>query len=437
MNLLPLTSIKISPTRQRREFDEGSLQELAASIRDTAHGLLHPPIVRFVGPDAVLVAGERRLRAIADIYELGGSFRCDSVEVPAGMVPVTGLGELEPLEAEEAELEENIQRVDLSWQERAEAEARLVRLRAKQAAAAEKLAPLLPEVAAEAGVHPGTLSRDLLLARNMHRPEVKLAKSAPEAMKALLRVEEAEKNREKATALGKDFLGGKHRLFNWSCLDWMAQQPEGEFDVICTDPPYGMGADEFGDSGGATAGAHEYDDDTGRFYALLSLAAASITKVAKANAHLYLFCDFDKFHWLKELFESRGWRVHRTPIIWYKPASFRCPWANPPQGPQRKYETILYAVRGEMLVTKLAGDLVTYAPDGNLGHQAQKPVDLFRDLLSRSVRPGMKVLDPFCGTGTIFPAAHALSAIATGIELDPGFFAIAAGRLGKIKGEGK
>ena len=57
-----------------------------------------------------------------------------------------------------------------------------------------------------------------------------------------------------------------------------------------------------------------------------------------------------------------------------------------------------------------------------------------QDLLKRSVRPGMRVLDPFCGTGPVFPAAHSLSAIATGVELDAAAYGIAAQRIQKLGG---
>jgi DNA modification methylase len=111
----------------------------------------------------------------------------------------------------------------------------------------------------------------------------------------------------------------------------------------------------------------------------------------------------------------------------------RAPW--PEQGPQRKYELCLYAVKGKRPVTKLAGDVLTHGPDANLGHGAQKPVALFEDLLSRSVHPGDSVLDLFCGTGPLFPAAHALKCRATGIELDQASFGIAAKRIQELKAQ--
>ena len=81
------------------------------------------------------------------------------------------------------------------------------------------------------------------------------------------------------------------------------------------------------------------------------------------------------------------------------------------------------------MVNKIAPDLVSFNPDSNLGHNAQKPVALFEDLLRRSVSPGDLVLDPFAGSGTIFPAAHNLKCKATGIELDSASYGICLKRL--------
>jgi DNA modification methylase len=435
VNTTSISFVLIPPSRQRREFDPAAHQELIASIQGPG-GLLHPPVLRRSPSGLVLVAGERRLRAITEIFELGGTFWynlcCFTGE--GGEIPYTDLGELSPLEAKEAELEENIRREDLTWQERVTAESELLELRRAQSEGSGSF-PAPSDIAKELGARPDTIAKNIMLARNLHRPEVSEAKSPKEAVKALRRVEESERNVGLAQALGKEFLGSKHTLVNGDAIEWMKRQIPGTYDVICTDPPYGMGADEFGDSGGGAAGAHFYEDDAESAYTLLHALVDYGLRLAKPDAHLYVFCDFDKFYDLRGMItnsaDSPGWRVFRTPLIWYKPSAFRAPW--PEQGPQRKYECILYAVKGGLKCARLGGDVITCPPDTNLGHQAQKPVELYRDLLSRSVRPGMKVLDPFCGTGPIFPAAHSLSAIATGVELDPAAYAIAATRIQKLK----
>jgi len=93
----------------------------------------------------------------------------------------------------------------------------------------------------------------------------------------------------------------------------------------------------------------------------------------------------------------------------------------------------MFAVKGNRPVNKLIGDVLMYPSDDNLGHHAQKPVALFEDLLNRSARAGDTILDPFCGTGTILPAAHLLKCRATAIEMDEAAYGISAKRLGELK----
>lgn len=433
-SLVPTLSIAVSSNRQRREFDEAAMQELIASIEEK--GLLHAPVVRVLyGGQLALVAGERRLRAVTELAEFGKGFRYDGVNVPAGSCPVTTLGELDDLAASEAELEENIRRVDLSWQERVAAEADLVRIREEQAkrkgvpADRDAVVKEIKGVATPAART--SVSEAITLAKNLHRPEVAKAKSQTDAIKALKREEERERNQALAAALGAECSVHRHKLVQGDCIEWMKAQEEGTFDVICSDPPYGMGADEFGDSGKQQMGEHFYKDSVENWLALMAAAIPEITRLAKPSAHMYLFCDFDRFHPLKRWVEDgEQWSVFRTPLIWFKPTAFRAPW--PDRGPQRKYECILYAVRGELKCNHLAGDVITCQPDENLGHPAQKPVALIKDLLARSVRPGFQVLDPFCGSGPVFEAAHALQCFATGVEQDLAACGIAAGRLAKL-----
>jgi DNA modification methylase len=194
-----------------------------------------------------------------------------------------------------------------------------------------------------------------------------------------------------------------------------------------------MGADEFGDSGGLAAGAHAYTDDWAHAEKCYVALATEGFRVAKPQAHLYAFCDIDRFQDLKALFFAAGWTVFRTPLLWYKRHGSRAPW--PEQGPQRKYETLLYAIKGKRPTLKMLGDVLDYPADTNLGHAAQKPVALYRDLLTRTCLPGDTVLDPFCGTGPIFPAAQELRLRATGIERDLASYGIAVKRIQDLKAQ--
>jgi DNA modification methylase len=243
----------------------------------------------------------------------------------------------------------------------------------------------------------------------------------------LKKQEAAEKHRTLSASVGATFTSNVHQLVNNDSLEYVGGYLADSFDCILTDPPYGMGADEFGDSGGLAAGAHGYADNWEYASKCYSVLAVEGYRITKTQAHAYVFCDIDNFSELKNIFTLAGWQVFRTPLIWYKRQGSRAPW--PEFGPQRKYETILYAIKGKRPTLRMVGDVLDFPSDDNLGHAAQKPVALYQELLSRTCLPGDSVLDPFCGTGPIFPAAHALRVKATGIERDPASYGIAVARL--------
>lgn len=437
MTLLPLTSIEVPPNRQRREFDPDSMRELVISLSETPYGLLHPLVVRQQDGKHVLVAGERRLRAIQDVYALGGRIRHAGVEVPPGQVPTVDLAALSPADAFEAELEENIRRRDLTMIEQAEATAKLFELRGLQAARAGKPAPSTADVArevydlpaaADLGGRQTTIRDQLIIAKHAADPDVRKATSIKEAVKIVKKKEEARQTLELSAAIGTTFTTAAHTLLNVDCLPWLAAAPEASFGLILSDPPYGMGADSFGDSGvGVSAAAHSYEDSYESWHLLMQVLPAALWRVAAASAHAYLFCDFDRFPELRERMSAAGWTVHRTPLIWHNPDGFRAPW--PDSGPQRKYELILYAKKGDRKVTSVQGDVIECRKDTAVGHPAQKPVALLENLLRRSLRPGDRVLDPFAGSGSTVEAAHNLRLACTALERDPLHYGTAVKRL--------
>lgn len=429
------------------------------------NGLLHAVVVREEGGQFILVAGETRIRAMKDIWALGGSFTYNGELVPQAMVPATSLGEVTELEAEEAELDENLKRADLTWQERVDAEARLHKLRVKQSTEAIKISEAKVQLAqAEGGADgfvdamralipkPHTVAdtaqelygrndggyqaqarKSILLADHLDNPAIAKAKTADEALKILKKQEEREKHSQMAIAVGKTFTVDAHTLLNASCLEAMTRpELQNKFDVILTDPPYGMGADSFGDGGGKLVNSeHHYDDSYESWQSLIKAWAPLTMTVTKPEAHLYAFCDFDRFHELKAVLESVGWDVFRTPFIIHKINSGRVP--RPEHGPRRQYELCLYAIKGNKPITQILPDVIGSQADPNMTHGAQKPVAVYQNLLQRSVRPGDQVLDCFAGSGTLLPAAHTLQCSATLIEREKEYFGMCLRRVEDVK----
>lgn len=430
--VVKFADITIAPNRQRREFDPEALTDLGNSISQV--GLLHPIVLRETPLGFVLVAGERRLRALETIWLLGDGVRHNGRNFAPYEVPYVTLGELTPLEAEEAELDENLKRRDLTWQERAEALGRLHDLRTKQAIAAgesQTISDTLDEIET---VNYSVDRQAILIAKHLDNPAVAEAPSIKDAFKILKREEERKKNNELAEVVGRDFNSSVHSLHHGDCLELLRETPDNTFDVILTDPPYGMNAHQFGDGGGKLQDSvHKYDDSPEAWYELMGKFVREAFRIAKPEAHCYIFCDFDRFHDLKDMMDNAGWDVFRTPLIVHKLGSGRVP--RPEHGPRRQWEMCLYAIKGDKQVTGIFSDVIPCTLEENLTHGANKPVELYVNLLRRSVRPGDKVLDAFAGSGTIFPAAHECKVYAVGIELAAEYYAIAVQRLNALDEE--
>lgn len=432
--IIRYAEVIIGEDRQRKEFTPEALSELSHGMK--IRGLMHAVVLRPTEAGFKLVAGERRIRGAGNLHIMGDLFKFDDVVIPDGFIPFVDIGELDELQAEEAELEENMHRSNLTWQEQSAATEKLHRLRSRQAQAQGRLhavADTAKELKGRSdGSYQQAIRTDIIVAKNLHIPEVAKAKNATEAMKIIQRREEQSKNVALAASIGKTYNASVHELHNTNCIDWMQNCAPGQFDVILTDPPYGMGADTFGDGGGGrlSNNEHHYKDDYATWKALMQEWCPLSFRVAKAQAHAYVFCDIDRFHELKEMMAKAGWFVTRTPFICTKPGSGRVP--HPTEGPRRQWEMLLYAVKGHKNTTAIYPDVITTTADAGLSHGAQKPVALYEDLLKRSVKPGDTVLDSFAGSGTIFPSAQTFKCKAVGLEMNPEYFAIAQKRLSDL-----
>ena len=65
-------------------------------------------------------------------------------------------------------------------------------------------------------------------------------------------------------------------------------------------------------------------------------------------------------------------------------------------------------------------------------HPTTKPVELVARMVANSSRRGETVYDPFCGSGTTLVACEQLGRVGYGVEIDPGYTAVAIQRLADL-----
>lgn len=430
---IPISEIEVIQ-RQRKKLDPRKIEELAEDIK--RNGLLHPLVVTKYREKWRLVAGERRMCALQNLHGVGDRIHHNGHDVPTHTAPCAILGgpnaAPDEIAVREAELSENIMRLDLTWQERTAAISELHALRSEQNPT-QTQRDTAKELAASQGKEwnpqsDNKVSRSLIISEYLDDPDVA---SAPDETAAFRIVQ------GKLTELFNESLDRTelepvtpHKLLAGDARELMLQLPENYYACVVSDPPYGISADQFG-----KGLKHGYSDtaDELLYYAGL---ASSLTRICTSDAHVYLFCDVVHFNAIARWFIEKEWRVREKPLIWFKGVQGYNPEGNAPSW-RRTYECILVARRGDRRYARLSPDVITDCQQsGTKEHAAQKPVDLYKRLLSMSCDVGEEVLDPFCGSGPIFDAATDLGLVATGIELESKSLSICETLRGVYRSDG-
>lgn len=451
--LASCTAIKIlRGERQRRELD---FDDLLASIK--RNGVLVPIILR-KNPDPeppfILIAGERRLAA--------------SLHLGLESIPYRLFEDLDPLEHEIVELEENVKREDLEWQDK-------VRTYGLLHDAYKRREPewTLGETAEMLSISSAHLSKFYLIWGSFGDPTVLACGTYNEAYNLILRRERRASasaleellapTEEKEDAKELDATDDFQTHSNSSdadgidsnaagirtsaprsppspplpvvqCLDfieWAKDYSGPRFNLIHCDFPYGIGLFS---SNGKRAGAERsqmgHDDsteypDTPELYQSLVLALCeNLERIASQSAHL-MFWFSNKWEiesWTRDAFRrlAPSVRFARFPLIWHKTDNAGIASA-PTYEPRHVYETCLLGIRGNRSIVRVVSD-VYGAPSerSERTHVSQKPIGMLKHFMGMLVDEHTRLLDPTCGSGSALIAADALGAKAVvGFELDP------------------
>lgn len=403
-------NIIIPEERVRKEFDKRKLNNLAFSIQRI--GQCQPGVcVPGENGRFILVAGERRLKA------------CRVARLPFSFILREDADEETLLEIE---VEENVNRVDLTWLEQVRATERLHFLREKQREQRGQKQGVR-QTAEEVGDSVGKTHEDLLLAKwAKDIPEIASAKSKTEAKKIVKRyesevvrnvmltraTEEASESKARvAEAPEKGApktieVGGK-KLDNEWILDCDRRVVQGSFEekieefkdgsihLVIFDPPWGVGRE-------TETNSQEHIDDLPDLFLDNAQGWLQILhrKMAEAS-HLYMFFGIIHYGVVYQALEDCGFEVDRIPLIWYKQGTHH--QHNPSKWPGRSYEPIAFAHKGNKKLLTLGSPdvIVTKGPTPSMkqSHPHAKHPDVYVELLKRSAYPGETVLDPMAGSG--------------------------------------
>jgi DNA modification methylase len=427
VNLLPLNRIVIGD--RLREADPDKVAQLAADILE--NGLLHPIVVG-ARNGCQLVCGLHRYGAIEEIYRQGKQFRHEEHMVPRGMIPASHFGELTAEQMLKMEIVENLIRNELTWQEKT----RMLSLIHKEANAGEAR----PNVSATARAlisagekrDPDTVRKEVqkaaVVAEHLHDPRVAKAKTVSEAYSII-----SKNAKGLAASLASKFLTPAesiHTLIEGDFRDHHEILREEQFNLVLCDPPYGAEADKWKTKFRDTP--HEYDDSLDHALEIYSAISRMGFDWTAARANLFMFCAPQYWHLLHKLVQRDGWAPWARPIIWKKSNEGIRPHGQ--LGFAYTYETILYATKGGMGLLRSISDVIeVYKVSTAVRlHGAQKPAELYKQLIDITCRAGDKICDPTAGSGTIFEAASLTGTIATGAEINPEYIQLCRNRIAQL-----
>lgn len=423
--------ITIHQDLPRQRKDLGEIKKLMESIKEI--GQIQPIMIN---RNNELIAGGRRLAACT---LLGISVRACYKDT------------IDPILMREIELEENLQRKDLTPAEECFAVEELVRLKQEKYGIPTqgRIGGYTLENAAEAiGKTKGNVIESLQIASMLQEfPKLKEAKTKSEIKKAYKGLQRIGEN---LTALSSYEKKAKKEerfsLVNENAIEHMKTMKDKSVNLLFTDPPYAIDIHKIAMTTGGKTGGNlttsgiTYNDAAKYAIPLIEKLAVESYRFTTDKAFAYIFCGRDRFIFqlVYDAMVAANWNVLKWPIIWIKMTSGQN--NQPTMWPSSCYEAILFARKTESKLI-LEGqpdwiqcDIIT---PGKRVHQAEKPVTLCKELISRVALPGYIHYDPFMGSGAIIEAACKMKLISIGCEKSIESFATAVARLNKWKEKNK
>ncbi len=435
MDMYVIKDITITDDRQRKTFKPEDMSVLKDSIK--RNGLINPITITDNGE---LIAGERRLRAC---IELGWT-----------EVPVRFFNSLSENERKIIELEENVHRADLPWQEEAHAIRQIYELMGvsqerlaikigysimtvSRAIAVSKGLETQPEnLAAATSIKSafGMLKRRQERVLATQRDEIEettvnmimkdLGQATPESAIGQMNLGFEDKPSEASTKNIDDiYHQEKADLLNADFCEWIKTYNGKKFNFLHCDFPYGVNLDKSGQANQQTFG--DYADDPDVYWNLCSTLAANIDKILYPSAHCIFWFGMQFYSETLEFFRKHtDFWVCPLPIIWQK-SDGKGIVSDFTRRPRHTYETAFLMSRGDRKILKPCNDAYA-APTSKLIHTSEKPEPMLRYFFQMCVDNLTEMLDPTAGSGSSLRAAESLGAARVqGLEINPEFARLA------------
>jgi adenine-specific DNA-methyltransferase len=432
------TKIHISDikTDDRIRQDYGDIDALANSIKE--HGLIQTIVLTYKqNPEEIrLLVGGRRLRALS---KLGLSTLIHGEHF-------LWSGETDPLRTRGIELEENIRRHQLSWQEQVLAKQKLLEVMVQIHGASSPGQPStmsrlggspqgfgVNKLAAMLGESNAATSKDLELARLISAiPQLRSAETK-EAARRLASLGVAV-----ATSTARQAAAPTTNVKNWTLYEGdfnvnAVNITDATVDLVIVDPPYGE------DVQGMAANsrdllANPFADSFGDCAKMVGSLGTQSYRVLRPDSFAVFFFGFSIYGILVDALRQAGFDVDLTPVVWIKNNVIN---TSPYTRYGRSYEPSLIARKGSpKLMRPSQRDVIqmdtVQASGGAKWYHAQKPVALIEKFILDMTAPGATIVDFCAGSGTAGEASLKNKRKVVLFEKDPTACQIIKSRLGAL-----
>lgn len=428
---IALEKINVRPDRQRRTID---VSDLIPSIR--LRGVVHPIIVEKTTNDPnsfILIAGERRITASREL---------DLPDIPARLA-----SDLSDTERQILELEENVKRKDLTWQEEVLAVQRIHKLYSDidpnwtQSQTADSIGLSHPTMSIylQVGEEVTKQNKNVLAAGGLRAAYNMIARrtdrAVADAMNDFLSEPEVEdvtssRNNGNNSIIINDNNTKSNptqviqphieSILNQSFHDFAQTYSGSPFNFLHCDFPYGINHDKSDQGNSDKWGGYEDSEDV--YWALCQTLCTNLDRLIAPSAHIlfWLSSDIERQAATLRFFAARApaLEFRKVPLIWLKTDN-KGILPNPSRGPRQIYESALFASRGDRLIIRAVSNAYG-SPSTKEIHQSEKPEPMLRHFFSMFVDENSRVLDPTCGSGTSLRAAESLGAKEViGLEINP------------------
>ena len=212
-------------------------------------------------------------------------------------------------------------------------------------------------------------------------------------------------------------------IIEGDCLEVMRGFADKQFDLVLTDPPYGIDLDtDFsgmvsrpgGYKGKMRGNTYEKVENDVNFN--FQPYFEEIKRISKRQVIFGADYILERSEFIKGSISIWDKRLTDSADLMFG-SCFETVWFFP----RRKRDFYRYKWAG-IFGTEREREKVRL-------HPTQKPLELVQQIMSEVAKEGESVLDPFMGSGTTIVAAQYLKLNATGIEISPKYCEIARNRL--------